>query len=107
MSFDIETAIAGAGTHLGNVIRTLHDGVAFRHCGQTFNVFSHEGDELGKLSTADVNFAVCYMKRLGRQVGKCTHPTFTNSQGIHGPLAGEPAFTFAWEGWLMHNGVRV
>lgn len=103
MSFDVDTAVAAAGTHIGRVIRLLHEGVAFRVDGGLFHVFSHEGDELGFVSTADLNFAVCLVKRMGRQVGKCNSTTTHK----HGPYMGEPAFTFAWEGWLMFNGQRI
>jgi len=36
------------------------------------------------------------MRRLGRAVGKC--------RGCTKGFENEPAFTFAWEGWLMING---
>ncbi len=94
---------SAAGTHLANVIRTMHDGVAFRKDAATFEVFSHEGDDLGLLSTADVNFAIHLVKRMGRPVGKLTHITMQKN-----PLyAHEPAYTFAWSDWLLDkNGNR-
>ncbi len=91
----IEQAITQAGSHMGRVIKLLYDGVAFRQDGRTFNVFSHEGDELGQLSTNDVSYAISFMKNMGRPVGKCKHPTFQHGEPGHL----EPAFTFAWQGW--------
>lgn len=83
----LKQAVATAG-QFGRVIQLLIDGVAFRENGVQYRIFSHEGDELGLISTADVNFATNFMRRLGRKVGKC-----------HGFPLHEPAFTFAWQGW--------
>jgi hypothetical protein len=94
-------AIADAGEHMGRVIRLMVDGVAFHNEGKMYHVFSHEGDELGTLSTADVSYAINYMKRKGREVGKCS--TYTDDPRFKN----DPAFTFAWEGWLMFNGRRM
>lgn len=95
----IQNAVAQAGTHMAMVIHTMFEGVAFRRDAFTFEVFSHEGDDLGTLTTADVNYAVHMLKRMGRPVGKLrnitmqTHPLYSN----------EPAFTFAWVDWMLDN----
>jgi hypothetical protein len=94
----LSNAINTAGQHLGNVIKMLVDGVAFRQTGSVFFVFSHEGDPLGEISTADLNFAICYMKRLGRQVGKLKHFTYDPAVKAWSTTY-EPAFTFSWQGW--------
>ena len=88
---------------MAGVIRMMFDGVAFRRDAQTFDVFSHEGDELGSLSTADVTYAIHLLKRMGRLVGKITHYTMRDDP----KYASEPAFTFAWVDWMMYNGRRM
>jgi hypothetical protein len=93
-------AMAQAGAHMASVIRTMFDGVAFRRDGQTYDVYSHEGDELGTLSTADVNFAIHLMKRMGRPVGKLKHNQYDRATQKFS-LEYEPAFTFAWSDWLL------
>jgi len=92
-----------AGSHMRKVIKAMIDGVAFRRDALWFDVYSHEGDELGQISTADVNYAIHFMKKAGRPVGKLTHITMQkNPFYCH-----EPAFTFAWVDWLLDkNGVR-
>jgi len=81
--------IAAAGEHLGNVLRLMVEGVAFPRDGTQYEVFSHEGDDIGVLATADVSYAISFMKSRGRQVGKMkTCASHYN-----------PAFSFAWEGW--------
>lgn len=98
--FDIERAVAQAGSHLGSVIQKLYDGVAFRLDGKTFHIISHSGDdELGRISTADLSFAVHFMKQLGRPVGKCKNYKYdpVTRRCLH---EYEPAFTFAWVGWI-------
>ena len=93
MDLFLQNAVAGAGAHLGRVVQAMIDGVAFaQDDGKTYDVFSHEGDEMGSFTTADINFATNYMKRLGRPVGK----TLGYKCGI--------AFSFAWIGWHpWHN----
>lgn len=88
-----------AGAHVRKVVQAMIDGVAFRRDAHTFEVFSHEGDELGILMTADVNYAIHVMKRAGRPVGKLTHLTMRN----HPFYSQEPAYTFAWVDWLLDN----
>jgi hypothetical protein len=79
----------------------MYDGVAFRQhpiAGGGYDVFSHEGDELGHISAADVSYAIMIVKKLGQFVGKCHH-------NVWDPIAkkpstfSEPGFTFAWVGW--------
>lgn len=99
MSFNIDAVTAQAGTHLGSVIRLLYEGVAFRKDGKTFEIFSHEGDELGEITTADLSFAINFVKRTtGRAVGKCKRYLYDPVTGKYSPEY-EPAFTFSWEGW--------
>jgi hypothetical protein len=98
MDLFIQQAMAEAGSHLANVIQVLYDGVAFPAGGKVYDVFSHEGDELGQITTADLNFATHFMKRRGRAVGKLMHSDWD-------PVTKKfstnyvPAFSFAWEGW--------
>jgi hypothetical protein len=94
----LSNAISSAGQHLGNVIKMLVEGVAFRVNGATFEVYSYEGDVLGEITTADLSFAICYVKRLGRPVGKLKHFRWNNETKTYSTTY-EPAFTFAWQGW--------
>jgi hypothetical protein len=98
MDIRIQLAIAAAGQHLGAVMRALYDGVAFRVDGKTYEIFSHEGDELGRISTADLNFAIHSMRQMGREVGKLKHHQWDNVAKKFS-IEYEPAFTFAWVGW--------
>lgn len=99
----VQKAILQAGgTHVARVIQTMFDGVAFRKDNLTFEVYSHEGDDLGLLSVADVNYVIHLLKRMGRSVGKITHVSAQGAQYAH-----EPAYTFAWSDWLMYNGRRM
>ena len=100
---DFTKAIAAAGEHVGKVIQLLVDGVAFRENGNWYRVFSHEGDLIGRVTTNDLGYAISFMKRQGRAVGKVPHPTFISNNLGHI----EPSFTFAWEGWFMLDGVRL
>ena len=96
----IEDAISSASQHLGEVIRMMYEGVAFHdaHNTRLYNVFSHEGDELGSIEHADVSYAICYMKKLGRPVGKLEHRHWDPVTKKYSSTV-EPAFSFAWEGW--------
>jgi hypothetical protein len=60
--------------------------VAFPINNGMYEVFSHEGAELGKLATSEVNMAICMAKRHGIEVGK-----LQEKMGV--------AFTFGWQGW--------
>ena len=84
-----------AGEHIGGVIMMMYDGVAFPDSidSQRYQVVSHEGDELGWLSTSDVEFAICFMKQRGKQVGKCS----SFYRGLMN-CRHKPGFSFAWEG---------
>jgi hypothetical protein len=88
---DLSKEIDLAGEHIGKVIRMMVDGVAFpdNHDSRRYVVYSHEGDDLGHISTNDVGYAISFMKQRGRQVGKM-RTTSTNFA---------PAFSFAWIGW--------
>jgi hypothetical protein len=101
----IRLAIASAGVHLGAVMQALYDGVAFRKDGKTYEIFSHEGDELGTISTADLNFATNCMRRMGREVGKLKHHQW-DPVAKKFSVEYEPAFTFAWVGWHPIDGGR-
>jgi len=94
----VRLAIASAGAHLAAVIAAMYEGVAFRRDGKTYDIFSHEGDELGSISTADLNFAIHTVRRMGREVGKCKHHQYDPITKKLSPEY-EPAFTFAWVGW--------
>ncbi len=86
----LDAAIANVGDHMKSVIQMLVDGVAFFETGILYRVFSHEGDELGTISTADLVYAIHYLKRSGREVGKCRNELGTRFN---------PGFSFAWKGW--------
>jgi hypothetical protein len=101
----IRLAIASAGVHLGAVMQALYDGVAFRKDGKTYEIFSHEGDPLGAISTADLNFAVNCMRRMGREVGKLQDRKFDFATKTWSATY-EPAFSFAWVGWHPIDGPR-
>lgn len=105
----IDTIIAKAGEHFAKVIKLMCDGVAFpdEKDGKKFHVFSHEGDELGTLSAADVSYAIHFVKQQGRQVGKMKSMFIERLIGGKMTFREEPtrpAYTFAWEGWYMYNG---
>jgi hypothetical protein len=99
-SFLVE-AIKDAGAHFGGVIHLMVNGVAFPKIGNTkeFTVMSHEGEELGELSRADVEYAIAYMKRRGRKVGKVYMGWYAPNKRQQGDTS--PAFTFAWEDWWI------
>jgi hypothetical protein len=89
---------ASAGSHMACVISALYDGVAFRVDGKTYEIFSHEGDPLGSISTADLNFAINLVRRMGREVGKLQDRKYDNVTRTWAATY-EPAFSFAWVGW--------
>lgn len=94
---EIDNICSKAGEHLSSVIKMLWDGVGFpRDSERSYHVFSHEGDELGILSNADVNFAIHFMKRQGYPVGKLAS---LKPNQLPGFLRFEIAFTFAWQGF--------
>lgn len=56
-------------------------GVAFQKDGKMWNVFSHEGDHLGAMSTFIVSQTICMLKKAGLKLnghyllkGGCAHP---------------------------------
>ena len=80
-------AIQDAGVHIGRVLQALVDGVLFSTTdGKRYEGFSHEGDDIGSFTTADVNYATNFMKRRGVPIGKC--------KGLYGI-----GFTLAWQDW--------
>jgi len=100
--------ISKAGEHFGRVIKKMCDGVAFpdEKDGKLYHVFSHEGDELGTLTAADVSYAIHFVKQQGRMVGKMRS---SFSHMVDGKLKfyEEPtrtAYTFAWVDWYRYNG---
>ena len=99
----VASAMVQGGTHMAAVIRMMFDGVAFRKDATTFDVYSHEGDDIGSLAAADVNYAIHLLKRMGRPVGKLTHITMQDNP----KYSHEPAYTFAWVDWMMYNGRRM
>lgn len=92
----IKSTVASAGEHIGKVIQMLHDGVAFPNVQNNrlleYQVISHEGDELGIITTADLNFAIHFMKRNGWPVGKYVDGYQMSTL--------KTAFTFGWQGWF-------
>lgn len=103
---ELRPVLLGATTHLREVLEMLIQGVAFVNLrkvngqdvwgGKTYEVYSHQGDPLGELSTADINYAIYYMKKRGRAIGKCSHLA-----------SGWPGFTLSWQGWLLFGGRRL
>ena len=89
----VRLAAAEAGDTMQRVIEMMIDGVAFPDDKdrRIYDVFSHEGDNLGRLSSTEVQFAMHYMKQRGRRVGTLRH-----NHPAH------PGFSFAWEGrhWI-------
>jgi hypothetical protein len=85
----VRLAAAEAGDVMQRVIDMMIDGVAFPDDKDRrfYDVFSHEGDGLGRISSASVQFAMNYMKLRGRHVGTLRH-----NDPCH------PGFTFAWVG---------
>ena len=101
MNLLIQRARAEAGSHIANVIQMMYDGVAFRQHsskGGGFDVFSHEGDELGHIAVADLSYAIMVVKKLGQAVGKCHHNVWDPITRTASTFS-EPGFTFAWVGW--------
>lgn len=90
----------GACLHTRQIFQHLLDGVAFPSLTdtKTFNVYSHEGDYLGDISTHDLEHVISLMKRMGRPIGKCTGPDGSSHK---------PGFTLAWSGWYEINGQRI
>lgn len=99
----VRLAIASAGAHLAAVIAAMYEGVAFRVDGKTYEIFSHEGDPLGTISTADLNFAIHTVRRMGREVGKCKQYPFDPVSRTFDYTWYEPAFTFGWVGWHLQG----
>lgn len=80
---------ASSGDVLERTINAMIDGVAFPDGmdSKLYRVFSHEGDDICTLSTAEVNFAIFYMKQQGRRVGTMEYD-----------IPSHPGFSFAWQG---------
>jgi hypothetical protein len=72
-------------------------GVAFQQDGKTWNVISHEGDQIGTMSTFIVSETICMLKRAGLKLN--------NSQYYRGPNAHPcPPFPNAGVATFGHNG---
>lgn len=85
----VRLAAAEAGDVMQRVIEMMIDGVAFpdERDRRFYDVVSHEGDWLDRVSSVSVQFAMHYMKQRGRRVGTLRH-----NHPAH------PGFSFAWEG---------
>ena len=71
-------------------------GVAFQKDGTTWEVFSHEGDEIGKMSTFIVSETICMLKKAGLKLN--------NSPYYQGPDAHpNPPFPGAQVATFGHN----
>lgn len=70
-------------------------GVAFQRDGKTWNVISHEGDEIGTMSTFIVSETICMLKRAGLKLNNTPH-----YQGPHAhpnpPFPGAQVATFGY-----------
>ena len=72
-------------------------GVAFQDTGTEWTVFSHEGDEIGKMSTFIVCETICMLKKAGLKLN--------NSPYYQGPHAHPtPPFPGAGVATFGHNG---
>jgi hypothetical protein len=100
--FDITSHVQAAGSHVGQVIQMLYDGVAFAtEDNKTYEVYNHCGDFVGMLNANDVQYAICFMKKRGRAVGKtATLLPIRDGDSSMRFTCTKPSFTFAWEGWL-------
>jgi hypothetical protein len=88
----VRLAAAEAGDLLQRVIDMMIDGVAFPEDSlKSYTIISHEGDYLGTAPSTDVQFAVHYMKRKGRQIG-----TIPSTLDDKNKRMSHPGMTFAW-----------
>lgn len=71
-------------------------GVAFQEDGKTWNVISHAGDDIGKMSTFIVSETICMLKKAGLKLN--------NSEYYKGPNAHPcPPFPGAQVATFGHN----
>jgi hypothetical protein len=96
----IAVAVRQASGRIGEVIQMLYDGVAFQEDGRTYIVFSHEGDEIGPLTTQEVCYAISIMRQHGRAVGKTHHYIWDPVTRSYDKTKTTTAFTFGWVGWF-------
>ena len=87
-----------ASDNIRGVIIKMMNGVAFPHGGTQYEVFSHEGDELGVVSKVDVEYAIRFMRLRKVHVGKMKHMVVNHETKTL--VDGGIAFTFGWSGWL-------
>jgi hypothetical protein len=73
-------------------------GVAFQHDGKTWNVFSHEGDMIGTMSTFIVSETICMLKKAGLTLN---NSPYYKGQGAHPnpPFPGAQVATFGHNGF--------
>ena len=87
-----------ASDNIRGVIIKMMNGVAFPLGGTAYEVFSHEGDELGVVSKVDVEYAIRFMRLRKIYVGKMKHMVYNHETKTL--VDGGVAFTFGWSGWL-------
>lgn len=87
-----------ASGNIRGVIIKMLNGVAFPHGSVAYEVFSHEGDELGIVSKVDVEYAIRFMRLRKVYVGKMKNMMYNHETKML--VDGGVAFTFGWSGWL-------
>ena len=87
-----------ASVNIRGVILKMMNGVAFPLGGTQYELFSHEGDELGVVSKVDVEYSIRFMRLHGVHVGKMKHMMYDHETKTL--VDGGVAFTFGWSGWL-------
>jgi hypothetical protein len=73
-------------------------GVAFQDDGKTWTVISHDGDEIGKMSTFIVSETINMLKKAGLKLNNSVH---YKGQGAHPnpPFPGAQVATFGYNGF--------
>lgn len=73
-------------------------GVAFQETGSLWNVISHEGDEIGKMSTFIVSETIHMLKKAGLKLNNSVHYQGPNAHPC-APFPGAQVATFAHNGF--------
>ena len=93
---------AGFSDRQRQAAELLIAGVAFQETGSTWSVISHEGDEIGKMST----FIVCETIHMLKQAGlKLNNSPHYQGPGAHPtpPFPGAQVATFGHNGFPAHE----
>jgi hypothetical protein len=81
-------------------------GVAFQKDGKTWDVYSHEGDTIGTMSTFIVSETTCMLKKAGLKLNNSPY-----YQGPHAhptpPFPGAQVVTFAHNGFPLEEVQRM